>query len=352
MRITKATTEKLINNILEQAELGQIELGDEALGKWKFYVQFSNSLKPNSKNDIAIHIPNKNQFVENFKNYLQTASVFYKDDQNYFCLNDEDFLQKLILDLFINATNCNINNFNKFIEERTEMLKNENALISKQVIGEYLGNNIIVDVQKNKSNLEAPYKFKIAFEKENEKYYLPNITFGTINDKAFIYCIQGTKEKQTNKLSKQMDRQFRKANKNVDMEDEILSQVSVSALVALTIFLAYQKQNGIKSLSAYNFMPIRYNSNLIAGMLKSKTSEEEQEFLEKHNKNQFNITNKFFNTIIRYAHHFGLEYEYDDIYEKLDIDSLKPLINEDNIINEIDENILKYIKNKQKTLNF
>ena len=177
--------------------------------------------------------------------------------------------------------------------------------------------DIIIEIKKNLSNLEGPYKFNVIFDNNFDTFHLPSITFGKIKDELFVYCVQGEKEKQNNMLAKKLDRHFRKANKDVDMQDEMLSQVSVSALISLVIFLTYNKMKGIEKVTAYNFMPIRYNSNLIAGLLKAKSDEARKEFEENHDRNQYNITNRFFNTIMRYVHHFNLDIEYDDICEKL-----------------------------------
>ena len=80
-------------------------------------------------------------------------------------------------------------------------------------------------------------------KEDGESFVLPNITFGQVEDKVVVYAVQGMKEKQYNTLSKKLDRHFRKLNKDVDMEDEILSQVSVNALVSVVCFMAYVQAN-------------------------------------------------------------------------------------------------------------
>lgn len=351
-KLTNEYVENLLKNVLTQMEIGKVEIGDEQYGKWTYFVKLLTEQSETNKGEIAVKIKEKEIFVEKLKEYLMFATKFYEKDKKYFELNDESFCEKLILDLFVNTTNIDLNNILKFVERRTQMLKQQDLTLSETVIGnheikKYEDFDIVIDIEKNKSNLEGPYKFNIKLDNNRENFILPSITFGCVEDEIYLYCIQGEREKQTNKFSKQMDRFFRKANKDVDMEDEILSQVSVSALVGLTIFLTYQKMQGFKNVKAVNFMPLRYNSNLTSGLMRAKTEELKQEFEEKHNRNQYNISNKFFNTLIRYAYHFNEDVSYDDILEELSFNLTdKKLKNNENILYDIE----KSIKNYEKTI--
>lgn len=342
MKINNIYVEQVLKRVLSQTEKGKIEIGKDNYAKWSFFVKlFSNESAETNNGELSIKIQNKEKLIENIKQYLIVAEKFYQNDKFYFDFDDKSFHEKLVLDLFINATNFDLNNFEKYVEQKLLMIKGTDLTCDQFVMGEYLGVDIVGEIRKNSSNLEGPYKFEIVFDNNFESFILPSITFGKINDELFIYCIQGEKEKQTNKLSKQLDRHFRKANKGVDMEDEILSQVSVSALVSLVIFLAHEKKQGVKKINAYNFMPIRYNSNLTAKLNRAKNEELKQELEQIHDRNQYNITNKFFNTLIRYAHHFNLEFEYDDIYEKFELQLTDNEIKFDNIVFDIENAVLK-----------
>ena len=266
------------------------------------------------------------------------ATKFYLTDKDYYDLNEQSFCEKLVLDLIVNATNFDLNNFEAYVKQRTEMLK-EDLIIQEKVVGQYLGSDIMIETTKNKSNLEGPFKFNIKFDNNLESFNLPSVCFGKIDDELFVYSIQGEKEKQTNSLSKKMDRHLRKANKDVDMEDEILSQVSVSALASLTIFLTYFKNQGVKKITAQNFMPLRYDSKYQTQMLKLK-EEQKNKFEEEHDRNQFNITNRFFNTLIRYAHHFNEDFDYDDVCDKLELKLKNNKKNSENILFDIENSVL------------
>ena len=338
--------EKIFDKVLMQTEHGKVEFGSDDLSMWTYYVELENeqSSKENS-GKISLKIRNKKELIENLKQYLEIAKKFYSKDKYYFDLDDNSFYEKLVLDLFVNTNNFDLNNFESFVKQRTEMLKEDCSLKERLILGQYLGSDIIVEITKNTSNLEGPFKFRVAFDDGINTFNLPSVTFGKIKDEVFVYCLQGEKEKQTNSLAKKMDRHFRKANKDVDMEDEILSQVSVSALISLTIFLAYQKSNGVKNVSAYNFMPVRYETVLTTKTLKLKEQQSLEEFQIEHDRNQFNITNKFFNTLIRYAHHFNLNYDYDDISEKLEFSLKNAINNGENIIFDIEKSVLSDLEN-------
>ncbi|MBQ8615002.1 MAG: hypothetical protein IJ415_00305 [Clostridia bacterium] len=341
--------EELINKIFKQAENGLVEIGNDIYGWWKFYVQFSNNeSKKINTGEPAVVIQDKNLFVSRLEKYLKVARKFYKQDKDYFELTDLGFGEKLILDLFVNATNFDLNNVEKYIEQRTQMLLDKSTECGELWLGEYLDCQIVGQIVKNKSNLESPYKFSVYLEKDSERFFLPSVHFGKIDNKLMLYALQGEKEKQENKLAKKLDRHFRKVNKDVDTEDEILSQVSPNALVSLTIFMAYQEIMGAKTAEAVNFMPIRYISNSIVGTRRLNSDEEKEEFLIQHDRNQFNISNRFFNTLIRYAHHFNLPVEYDDVLEKLNLKLSTTNTFEDNIVHSIDGVVREFLNKSIK----
>ena len=347
--IDKTYVEKLIKKIFTQAENGEIQIESASQDVWKFYVNFSSTISKNQSNcGINLSVKNKQVFLSAIMNYLNQARKFYENDKEYFDLTDFGFDEKLVMDLIINATNYDLINIEQYVKKRTAMLLDKSIDCGKFFLGEYLGCDIVVQIVKNKSNLESPYKFSIFFERDNERFFVPSIYFSRIKDEINIYAIQAGKDKQINKLAKQLDRHFRKVNSGVDMEDEILSQVSPNALISLVVFLAYQKSTGVENIQAVNFMPIRYSSNANAGIRRLKLEQDQQEFLEKHDKNQFNISNRFLYTLIRYAYHFGLDYDFDDIHESLSMCLSGKKLIDNNIVHSLDEiirnNILKQVE--------
>ena len=289
----------------------------QPLQEWRRYFSENDFLVP------IIQIPNAETFAVLIQEYLNVAEKFYVADKNRFSLYDETLREKLILDLITNTTNYDRNNILSYIDTRTKMLKNP-MQTGHYLIGETQDFSIKASLLKNPSMLEAPYRFTTYFTAENEdKFYLPTITFGVVDDTVYIYAIQAKKGKQTTPIAKKLDRHFRKVNKDVDMED-IIGQVSPNALVSLTIFLSVMQKEGIKKVVAPNFMPLRYQTNLMGeenyfknngkGILEEQSLEE---IIEKHNRQQFGITDKFTYTLLRYCHHFdGCKFDYDDIREQ------------------------------------
>lgn len=354
-----------IEDIIKQASKGIVKIGDEENGFWTFYTRFYFCIegKNNAKNlkYPIINVPNYNIFIEQLDDYLKVAKNFYKMDKEYFELDDVSFSQKLFLDLITSATNYNLNNFISYMQLKKEMISKE---IPTGVfkLGSYNGINILGNIYKNTSNLESPYKFEIAFDNGAQRFKLPSIYFGIANNTAYVMAVQNDKNKQTNELAKKLDRYFRKVNKDVNMED-IIANVSPNALVSLTLFNSYLKQNGIYKIIAPNFMPVRYHANKIAGYNKNKISipdelggikthsklvqyfkeqnrEKQHEFIKQHNHNQFNITNKFSYLFLRYCHHFSNCFAtYDDATQSV-ITYLNPEQQfGDNIIFDLDKSV-------------
>ena len=345
-KLTGQYVENLINKIMAQAETGEVKIKDQEGSVWKFFVQLENNLSTTvNSGRLAIVVRDKALFVENMKKYLMQAREFYVQDKHYFALTDTSFDEKLVLDLFINASNFELNNIEQFVNNRTLMLKDQSTICGQIQLGKFMGCDIVAEIIKNHSNLEAPYKFKIEFQKEGETFVLPSITFGKIADNVKMYAIQGSKEKQENKLAKQLDRYFRKANKGVDMEDEILSQISTNALISFVVFAAYQKEFGTKSFEAVSLLPVRYNTQLTRGEMMTRNNYSAKlQFLDKHDKNQFNMTNRFLNTVIRYAYHFNMPINFDETTENLILTLTKINLKQlNNIVHEIDQEITDFV---------
>lgn len=194
-RLSEKQVEKLLKDVLNQTQFGNVKIKTLDGDSWKFYVDLQSEYSTKENNGhMALVINHKATFIKKLLSYLKLACEFYNKDQSYFNLNDESFAKKLILDLFVNATNFDLNNIEKYIELRTEMLQGQ-SLEQDVVIGEYMGCEIKVNVSKTRSNLEGPYKFGISIEKDGEKFNLPSLMFGLINDKVYLYSIQGKKRK-------------------------------------------------------------------------------------------------------------------------------------------------------------
>lgn len=337
-------TEKIINSVFKQAKNGTVSIESDDLGNWSFYVKFftkiAGVLDPNfDGNSPVVNIPKFKKFVELTDNYLNVAKQFYKDDQNFFSLSDKGFEEKLFMDLFVNATNFDINNIEQFLTSRTKMVK-QNIKTGSFDNGEYQGYVCTCLISKNHSNLEGTHKFSIKFSsKDGEEFLMPAITFSKVDDIVYVFAIQRptnqSLEESKSTIEKKLDRFFRKVNKDVPEE---LQNISPNALVSFTIFCNCLKSNKIKDIIAPNFMPIRYDAKKSSIEKNAKTIEDEQKKLEKHDKNQYNITNKFMDLLVRYNYHFkNSEINYDSNTEMMVMQLSENEIdfNADNIIYDI-----------------
>ena len=331
---------KFINNNIDKIVkdvISEIHAGVVSIGEWKFHIQSDlESLKFKGKPVDLFH----EDFLNSVSEYIEAARKFYSYDQSYYELDDKSFDKKLFMDLLVNMSNFEAENFESYLMQRINMLSNENNYETPPIfVGQILDSSIEIEIGKNTSNLESPLRFRTKILQGEELFLLPDISFGVIGDCVHIYSIQMKKIDQKNSVSKKFDRYFRKLNKNVDMEDDLISQVSTNALAVLTIFLAYLKQKGVKKVQAHGFMPLRYNSKVATAIKRLNDKDKLEEFLETHDKDQFNITNKFYNTFMRYAYHFGNNTNYDDSMECLKMQLAEDYTDQnsdDNIIHALD----------------
>ncbi len=336
-------TRNIIEDVINQAKNGIVKIGDSEDNLWVFYPRFYTNIEGNTTTTNTkyptINIPDYKKFISYVETYLKTAEKFYENESEYFDLKGENFDKKLFLDLIINASFYDFEDIYSYIFNRTKMLQ-DNVEIGTHFLGNFYDLKITSKISKNYSNLESPYRFDVIFSNENHSFQLPSIFFAFQDSKVYVMAIQNLNKAEQNPLSKKLDRFFRKVNKNVPTDD-IISNVSPNALVALTVFLSYCQKLNKTEVIDQSFQPLRYHSNKVASYNKSKTLDEKHAFIEKHDKNQFNITNKFLYTFLRYEYHFSnAETFFDDNTQTLHLYLSKenPKI-EDNLINEIDNSI-------------
>lgn len=302
---------KIALKIFSQAEKGEIVFGDNS-SFWSFYAKFSANIAGERKEGVdcpTIDIPDFDKFAKSVEEYLSVAKNFYKEDKEYFDLSEESFEEKLFFDLIINSTAFEQKNILSFVKKRKNMLS-QPLSCGEKYIGEYEGKRVYANIKKNRSNLESPYKMSFSFKNEEGEFVLPAINFGFDGESVCLYAVQNKKEKQTSALAKKMDRYFRKLNSGVDMED-IVAEVSPNAVAALAMFASLCEKSGKKEIVAPDFLPIRYGASFSA---KERLGEDKkEEAIEKLDRDQFNITNRFMYLFLRYNFHFpSAEATYDE----------------------------------------
>lgn len=344
---------KNIEKVLMQAEKGVVEIGEkenQGIYKVRFYANINGKKKENVDDRyLVVDIPDYNLFLNKVEKYLDKAMAFYKKDQEYFGLSERAYIQRLFLFLMMNVSVNDASNIYDYIDQRTKMLETplekesfalaeisyKKALSTQDV---WVGGSIM----KNRSSLEGPYKFSMmCINRYGEQFNLPAVTFGIAGNTAYVYAVQNTKVKQDSLLAKELDRYFRKVGKGVDQED-IISNVSPNALVALTMFNAYLKKNGVEKVVAKDFLPLRYMASV-------DTKGKEEEDLEKIDRDQTNITDKFMYLFLRYGHHFpSSNATYDDVKGEMELSLCGEDEQGDNIIYQMHDAVFgKLPKNRE-----
>lgn len=334
---------------------------------------FFNQVLPNLKNgsiEIPIYNTNSNGDIFTF-NVLVDA---YDETSSYYlCIQDKEKLVNLLDEymqimlsndssinkqniydkikyyltlLWVNATYEDLRNPVRFIQKYIDF--NNNPLFEDEFT--YASNieslndaDIDVIIKREPANMETPYSFNAQINlfdngKENN-YYLPSICYGISGDICYIYSIQNSGMFASNPgFEKKIKRLLYKMNENVsshesedfkeykrlekqgnNMEDEFypenISDVSVSAILALTVFMDSLNDMGIKNIKVVPFLPIRYKNRkseyekkyqLKLKQLKvDEIKELKQNLEEKRLLIQSNLTNKFIRDFMRLKHHFN-----------------------------------------------
>lgn len=334
---------------------------------------FFNQILPNLKNgSIEIHIYNTNSNGDIFT-FNVLVDAYDETSPYYLCIQDKEKLvnslyeyMKIMLSndssinkqniydkikyyltlLWVNATYEDLRNPVRFIQKYIDF--NNNPLFEDEFT--YASNieslndaDIDVIIKREPANMETPYSFNAQINlfdngKENN-YYLPSICYGVSGDICYIYSIQNSGMFASNpEFEKKIKRLLYKMNENVsshesedfkeykrlekqgnNMEDEFypenISDVSVSAILALTVFMDSLNDMGIKNIKVVPFLPIRYKNRkseyekkyqLKLKQLKvDEIKELKQNLEEKRLLIQSNLTNKFVRDFMRLKHHFN-----------------------------------------------
>jgi len=315
---------RLLQEIIKEGEKGQIVVDTEnnsMVYNARFFVLAEG--KSNVKNSTCptIIIKNKEEFIAKLKKYLEKAVDFYKKDQDYFLLNDKDFNKLLITCLIINAGLGDFNDFNRYVDARTNALY---APIEEEIKKLKTNGSVSLysETKKLRPNLEGLYKDSFYFDGEElGRFVLPSITYSCVNDAAVVYAVQGVKGKQKTKLANKIDRYLRGLNSGIEDEDYI-KEVSPNAVASFILFAEKMKKAGYKTIIGEPYMPLRYqakhNQTYIKGNKKQLLKEDIKNEQDFNDYLQFNITNKLGYLFPRYAHHFpSSSVVFDDINEKV-----------------------------------
>lgn len=288
-------------------------------------------------------IQDKEKLVNSLYEYMQ---IMLSNDSSINKQNIYDKIKYYLTLLWVNAIYEDLRNPVRFIQKYIDF--NNNPLFEDEFT--YASNieslndaDIDVIIKREPANMETPYSFNAQINlfdngKENN-YYLPSICYGISGDICYIYSVQNSGMFASNPgFEKKIKRLLYKMNENVssheneyfkeykrlekqgnNMEDEFypenISDVSVSAILALTVFMDSLNDMNIKNIKVVPFLPIRYKNRkseyekkyqLKLKQLKvDEIKELKQNLEEKRLLIQSNLTNKFIRDFMRLKHHFN-----------------------------------------------
>lgn len=224
---------------------------------------------------------------------------------------------------------------------------------NKSAVNLLNGSDIMVSVKKQGIKQETPFVFEITIKKEIDgieySYRLPSISYGISNEECYIYAIQDPKQDRDNSFAKSVNRIFYTLNSeiseqetneyndlksygvseysyyNVNQDGDIIydyfpeniSDVSPSAVIALTIFLDCLLKYKIDKVKVVSCLPVRYYGKELFYLKKhafrvkkdNLTKEEADklmlEYKKEHLRIQKNLSEKLIRNFRRIEHHYS-----------------------------------------------
>lgn len=245
-------------------------------------------------------------YTENMISFLQQYPKLQKYDYVYFEGDIDSIVEAAVLNVWFNATEEDFRNPEVFLEQRSKFLNDEvlNQEYLKKRTSDIIDGKVphyfetVVDVW-NPSGNESPYVFRSKMCKEDgSMILLPNIGFALDNNKAYVYVLH--QDKSHTELSpgeKKLNRVLYQANQDVydDYFDENIKDVSVSSVVALTLFTSFLQDISCDEMVIKSNFPIRN----IAKMNNTRVSTEEFERICS------NTINKYYRSFRRLSYHFS-----------------------------------------------
>lgn len=376
--------------IIPQAVNGKIEIitsrSENKLDIDSFSICFNTRIINDGKefyeNDEVplLLIKDKNKFDEYLFNYIS----IYNDYLNNLNTNKLDMLYpkdsyenyKYLLALtFFNASPSDFNN-------PVEYLKNRINFILDETFNKYKNYENISNIEEwdslieckildNYPSLESPHSLSFRIRRNDDVFELPKITYGISNNIAYVYAVQNKKNKELETYQKKINRNLYSFNKGIvdrkeyyeykssDYYAENITDVSMSSLLSITLFLKLLKENNINNIVVVPYLPLRYFEKRITTQRSLKPLElvygkeiiesKNKELNDKRDFNQNNMTNKMLRSFRRVLYQLGngkiiMPFEVSEFMHIEINDNLKL---HDNILNKIYFNTTD-LKNHEK----
>lgn len=247
---------KLFGEQTEEDYLGNPEKYDE-----EYDAEFSNG----SANYIpTLKVDDKEEFFNVLSRLVKEYILSFRLDNAIHSFGEDSVIKHVILTIFGNARYVDYEHpipylkryFNFFYDWK----KLDNQIEDISLLGD---SRIETQTKKEQFGYETPYYFESAVVAGDNKYYLPNISYGISRNKCYIYAIQNKHQNEDNSVNKKIKRMLNRVNANVvndtpyDNKESILG-VPPSFVLALTLFLKSLNNQGINDVEVITFLPDRY----------------------------------------------------------------------------------------------
>ena len=290
------------------------------------------------------NIKDEENFLKNLDEYLDLELSLNRKHPLFIKEKEENLKRMLISYLFVNSSVTDFENVNDLLRKRINFLKDNTFKDYSKTINvpSLLNSNLVISNDLQSVMMECANALSFKLEKDGEVYSLPKVFYGIDNDTCYIYSIMNDKKFVNNDtpFKKKVNRLLYKLNENVfenesdeykeylqnkDYYPENISDVSVSFLLSLSMFIKMLKMKNINKVKVVPFLPVRYLSRSIS----SRNISDD----ERNDKIQDNATNKFIRTFQRCVYHIdGLEvlsYPYmESEYLELRINDIKEVNND------------------------
>ena len=301
---------EIFYEIIKEAKTGKIVIDNE---EWPIgfntIIYDNNAVKISFFNDFNLStlvIKNEEEFLNYLKIYLEKELKSQRRIPSL--INKSDIYKRIISYLFVNASIKDFEDPISYLKTRIDFLDN-NSLTNintninlGKIFTPKIEEDIYLTIKSSKQGImmETPEVITIGISNnKGQRFRLPSISYGISNDTCHIYSILNKnikpKNQEEEKFQKIVSRQLYKINEGVTDKD--VKDVTMSSVLALSIFISLLKKKNITKLKAYLYLPLRYLSREI--IANSKEDHQKSELLNRNNYIQTNITEKFLRTIER-----------------------------------------------------
>lgn len=309
------------NQVLKEASKGRIDcyfmfnvLFECSIPEYNF-----NTLSECNNNDVLIPtliINEKEKFDKLLIEYVNYAREFYSSSLADIP-NEENKIKAVLSLIWSNATVEDFLNPEEFLQRRIEFFNRERINDEYSFYSESLDSDVLIELKRGVIENETPYYLSIKLKSGEEEFYLPNVYFGMVDNKVYVYALQNDR-KMVNQgsYSKKMNRLLYKVNDGLDVLTDTfenydignLKDVSSSFVLASNIALGIFRNLGIEDVIIPSVLITRWNAKEIGNDVKRSLGYENLVISEEeHEKLQSNLSEKLLRTFRRLDyHHSGI----------------------------------------------